>query len=98
MKKEAAYILAVICLVLSVIAVIIYDTHAFRRRQINYIHSFQKTIGGLGIGAVAKPSWCYINYDPRIEGVCSCIEWPVPGGYCFCPDHTGSVVYMEESP
>ena len=98
MKKEIAYILIVICLVISVIAVIAYDSYAFKKRQMGSILSFQRITGGLGIGAVAKPSWCYINYDPRIEGVCSCIEWPVPGGYCYCPDHTGSVVYMEESP
>lgn len=98
MKKEKLYIIIVISLILSAITVISYDSYAFKARQMDYILSFQRTIGGLGIGAVAKPSWCYINYDPRIEGVCSCIEWPVPGGYCFCPDHTGSVVYMEESP
>jgi hypothetical protein len=98
LKKEVIYIILVICLVIFAVTAIVYDSYGFRTGQRGYINSFQKAIGGLGIGAVAKPSWCYINYDPRVEGVCSCIEWPVPGGYCYCPDHTGSVVYMEESP
>jgi len=37
-------------------------------------------------------------YDPWIEGVCTCLEWPIPGGYCYCPDHTTSVSYIEEIP
>lgn len=91
MKKETIYIFIVIFLVVSVIAVIAYDSYAFKKRQMNHILSFQRITGGLGLGAVTKPAWCYINYDPRIEDSCSCIEWPVPGGYCYCPDHTGSI-------
>ncbi|MBI3353437.1 MAG: hypothetical protein HY034_00890 [Nitrospirae bacterium] len=91
MKKDVIYIILVICLVIFAVAAVVYDSYGFRTGQRGYIHSFQKATGGLGLGAVTKPAWCYINYDTRIEGSCSCIEWPVPGGYCYCPDHTGSI-------
>ncbi len=46
--------------------------------------------GGLGLGATVCPRWCFVNFDPRIEH-CTCAEQPVPGGYCYCPEHTGTV-------
>lgn len=57
-------------------------------------HSFQKLVHSVGLAATAKPAWCYINFDPRVDPRCSCTEWPIPGGYCFCPDHTGTVSYI----
>jgi hypothetical protein len=57
--------------------------------------NFQQIVHGVGLGATAKPVWCYINFDPRIDPRCPCIEWPIPGGYCYCPDHAGTVSSME---
>jgi len=56
--------------------------------------NFQQLVHGVGLGATAKPTWCYINFDPRVDPRCSCFEWPIPGGYCYCPDHTGTVSYI----
>lgn len=56
--------------------------------------SFQQVVHGVGLGATTKPTWCYINFDPRVDPRCPCIEWPIPGGYCYCPDHTGTVSYI----
>ncbi|MGA2033506.1 MAG: hypothetical protein ABSG68_14720 [Thermoguttaceae bacterium] len=51
---------------------------------------FQRMAGGLGLGATVRPRWCFVNFDRRIEH-CTCAEQPVPGGYCYCPEHTGTV-------
>ena len=57
-------------------------------------NNFQQLVHGVGLGATTKPTWCYINFDPRVDPRCSCLEWPIPGGYCYCPDHTGTVSYI----
>jgi len=54
------------------------------------VHTFQRMAGGLGLGASVRPRWCFVNFDPRIEH-CTCMEQPVPGGYCYCPEHSGTV-------
>ena len=41
--------------------------------------NFQHVVHGSGLGATTKPTWCYINFDPRIDPLCPCIEWPIPG-------------------
>lgn len=73
------------------------DAWSWKHTKSESVISFQRMVGGLGMGATLKPSWCYISYDPRLEHQCACIEWPIPGGYCFCPDHTGTVTYFEEN-
>ncbi len=54
---------------------------------------FQRMAGGLGLGATCVPRWCFVNFDPRIEH-CTCAEQPVAGGYCYCPEHSGTVSYF----
>lgn len=79
------------------IAVTIYLTSESLTKgetRINIESNFQQVVHSVGIGASTKPTWCYINFDPRIDPRCPCIEWPIPGGYCYCPDHTGTVSFM----
>ncbi len=61
------------------------------------VRMFQRMAGGLGLGASVRPRWCFINFDPRIEH-CTCDEQPVAGGYCYCPEHTGTVSCFDTSP
>lgn len=102
MNKKAAFLLsAILCLIL-VAATYLFagclracktDNDNDNDNEIN----FQKVVHGVGIGATTKPTWCYINFDPRIDSRCPCIEWPVPGGYCYCPDHAGTVSYIADN-
>ncbi len=57
---------------------------------------FQRMAGGLGLGATVCPRWCFVNFDPRLEH-CTCAEQPLPGGYCYCPDHAGTVSFFAAS-
>jgi hypothetical protein len=63
-------------------------------RDLETVRKFQRMAGGLGLGATCVPRWCFVNFDPRIEH-CTCAEQPVAGGYCYCPEHTGTVSYFE---
>jgi hypothetical protein len=60
--------------------------------------AFQKMVGGVGMGAISTPIWNFINFDPRIQPIDDSTLWPIPGGYSYGPDRTGTVSYFEEIP
>jgi hypothetical protein len=62
-------------------------------RDLETVRKFQGMAGGLGLGTTCVPRWCFVNFDPRIEH-CTCAEQPVAGGYCYCPEHTGTVSFF----
>lgn len=93
-RRGDYYLIFIGIMVLLSAASLTFDAYTWRHEKAENVVSFQRMAGGLGMGATLKPSWCYISYDPRLEGRCSCIEWPIPGGYCFCPDHTGTVTFF----
>lgn len=64
----------------------------------NEMRLFQRTVGGLGMGAAAAPSWGILYYDPRIQPVDDSGLWPVPGIYPFNPSAASSVVAFKEIP
>lgn len=98
MKNKALFSLSMLlCLLLAVIALLITESLHEEEKDFAIARNFQGMVQGVGLGATTKPSWCYINFDPRIDPRCSCIEWPIPGGYCYCPDHTGTVSYIAGS-
>jgi hypothetical protein len=74
------------------------DMLAWKGRKAEQMRIFQKATGGLGMGAIATPLWQFINYDARILSVDDSITWPIPGGYSYGPDRTGTVSYFREIP
>ena len=89
---------ALIVLVLATVTAVSLDLHAWRGKRADDIRAFQTALGGLGMGSIATPIWQFINYDARICPVDDSITWPVPGGYSYGPDRTGTVSYFEEIP
>lgn len=79
-------------------AAIALDMLVWKGQRAQEIRTFQKAVGGLGMGAIATPLWQFINYDRRVLSVDDSITWPVPGGYSYGPDRTGAVSYFEEKP
>jgi hypothetical protein len=99
MVRGSRTVLAVlIVLVLATVTAVGLDLHAWRGKQADDVRAFQRALGGLGMGAIAAPIWQFINYDARIVPVDDSITWPVPGGYSYGPDRTGTVSYFEEKP
>ena len=95
MNKKTFTILGIVMsLVIAVIAYLSVECLYAEKVQNKNEMNFQQLVHGMGLGATVKPTWCYINFDPRIDPRCPCIEWPIPGGYCYCPDHTGTVTYI----
>ena len=97
-KRSRIVLLSVICLVVITAVAIALDMQAWRGRKTEDIRTFQRAMGGLGMGAIATPIWQFINYDARIFSVDDSITWPIPGGYSYGPDRTGTVSYFEEVP
>ena len=97
MEKHSriALVLVILLVVIASIA-IFFDRHTWRGRRAEDTRIFQKAMGGLGVGAIATPIWNFINYDLRIFSVDDSMTWPIPGGYSYGPDRTGTVSYFEE--
>lgn len=93
-KKSLLFLSILLCLVLGVVAYLSTESLVSGKTHTSIENNFQQVVHGVGLGATTKPTWCYINFDPRIDPRCPCIEWPIPGGYCYCPDHTGTVSYI----
>ena len=93
-KKSLLFLSILLCLVLAVVVSVSTESLVSGKATNNIENNFQHIVHGVGIGATTKPTWCYINFDPRIDPRCPCIEWPIPGGYCYCPYHTGTVSYI----
>ncbi len=93
-KKSLLFLSILLCLMLAVVAYLSTESLNAGKAHTSIENNFQQVVHGVGLGATTKPTWCYINFDPRIDPRCPCIEWPIPGGYCYCPDHTGTVSYM----
>ena len=84
----------VLCLLIAVVTYLAAESLNVGKANVNIENNFQQVVHSVGIGATTKPTWCYINFDPRIDPRCPCIEWPIAGGYCYCPDHTGTISYI----
>jgi hypothetical protein len=93
-KKPHIFLSILLCLVIAVVIYLSTESSVSGKTKNKIENNFQQVVHGVGIGATTKPTWCYINFDPRIDPRCPCIEWPIPGGYCYCPDHTGTVTYI----
>ena len=59
---------------------------------------FQRSVGGLGMGAASTPSWSIIHYDPRLQPIDDSTLWPVPGTFPYSPSAAATVVVFEELP
>jgi hypothetical protein len=94
----AAKIIGIVCGLTAVtVAALICDARISAGVVRDHARQFQDLAGGLGIGATVRPRWCFINFDPRLER-CTCTEFPLPGGYCYCPEHTGTVSFFTSNP
>lgn len=96
-KKPFIFLSILLCLTLAVVVYLVAESLNMGGMNITVENNFQRVVHGVGLGATTKPTWCYINFDPRVDPRCPCVEWPIPGGYCYCPDHTGTVSYIADN-
>lgn len=81
-------------LVAATVGALVLDEVGLFRGRREAVRQFQRMTGGLGLGATVCPRWCFVNFDPRLER-CTCAEQPLPGGYCYCPEHGGTVSFFD---
>ena len=97
MERDSRLTLILVILVVVMSgAAIALDSRSWRGHLAEDMRTFHRATGGLGMGAIAAPVWQFINYDARILSVDDSLTWPVPGGYSYGPDRTGSVSYFED--
>jgi hypothetical protein len=97
-RRAVPLLIFLVTLVLVTTIAVSADLYAWKYRSAEHARVFQRACGGLGMGAIATPIWQLINYDPRVLSVDDSITWPIPGGYSYGPDRTGTVSYFEEVP
>ncbi len=97
-RKIRFYLFFLIVLIASAILTITWDQYSWKRVQKDQMVTFQRMVGGVGMGAISTPIWNFINFDPRIQPADDSTLWPIPGGYSYGPDRTATVSYFEEIP
>ncbi len=59
---------------------------------------FQRSVGGLGMGATATPAWNLFYFDPRLQPVEDSNLGPLPGHFPYSPASAAGVRVFRESP
>lgn len=75
-----------------------YDYHRWRHLRRQNMIEFQRTMGGIGMGAISTPLWNMLNYDPRVQPVDDSNLWPIPGSYPYSPVGVSVVTLFLETP
>jgi hypothetical protein len=97
-KKIRIYLYSLLVLIALTAIAITMDQYSWKKIHSDQMVTFQRTVGGVGMGAISAPIWNVINFDPRIQPVDDSTLWPIPGGYSYGPDRTATVSYFEEIP
>lgn len=84
--------IALLCLMGASAAILCVEREDQLRRKPPR-EDFQRLVGGLGFGPALDLSVCAFGFDPRLQGTCSAEHGCIPGGSCFCPLHSGSILH-----
>jgi hypothetical protein len=95
-RKILFYLFFLMILIALTVLAIAYDQYSWKRIEADQMVTFQRMVGGVGMGAISVPIWNFINFDPRIQPIDDSTLWPIPGGYSYSPDRTATVSYFEE--
>ena len=82
----------------SFVIYIIEGNERSRFSGIDEIRLFQRSVGGLGMGAAASPAWNLMHFDPRLQSVDDSNLWPIAGSYPFSPSAASASVDIRELP
>lgn len=91
-----AVTIAFVCLAL--LFLLLSSNHPGSLSHENDMRLFQRSVGGLGMGAVATPAWNLLHYDPRLQPIDDSNLSPIAGSYPYSPSSVSTVVAFEELP
>jgi len=77
---------------------LLLDAYKWLNRSDEGMRSFQRAVGGVGMGAASAPAWNLIHYDPRLQSVDDYNLWPIVGGYPYSPAAVSIVILFREHP
>ena len=90
--------MATVAAILSVLLLMVDSSDRGFFSSTDEMRLFQRTIGGLGMGAAATPAWNLLYYDPRLQSVDDSDLWPVAGSYPYSPSAVSTAVTLTELP
>jgi hypothetical protein len=88
------FLMLLIVLVVGVLGVEQKCAHDRQQR----VENFERLVRGVGFGPATYLSGCAFSFDPRLDGHCEADCGLIPGGACFCPRHTTSMLYYPPLP
>ncbi len=87
--------LVVVCLTVLLLS---FEESCWSHSSLTEVLLFQRTVGGLGMGAASTPAWNLLHYDPRLQPVDDSNLWPVAGGYPYSPSAVSTAAGIRELP
>ena len=98
LESKARYFLLFLTAAVALLGILLagYSFNHWEKPQSDQMRSFQRTVGGLGMGAILTPSWNEMDFDPRLQPVIDSELWPVPSAYCFSPAQSATVTHFIE--
>lgn len=98
---SAGLVLIAVTMTLACLAILFFllssDHRGFLSHE-NDMRLFQRSVGGLGMGAAATPAWNLLHYDPRLQSIDDSNLMPIAGSYPYSPSSVSTVVAFEELP
>ncbi len=98
MERGAVGIFAIVVFLLLVVTAVICLESGRGSMKEHYAQEyFQRSLGGMGMGAVTVPAWNFGDFDPRLQPGHYDRCYPIPGGYSYSPDRLSMVSLFWEN-
>jgi len=98
-RTGAGFVLATLTLAGAVVLLFVVEAVYWSPSSgVEEARLFQRTVGGVGMGAAATPAWNLLYFDPRLQAVEDSNLNPVPGSYPYSPFSAATVVVFRELP
>ncbi len=95
MKRHKSVIFIITVLLIATFSILGFESVGLRKGEPTK-GALQEYLSGLGLGAVIRPEWGFLNYDARIDFWDETTLWPLPGGYSYSPDRGFSIIDIKE--
>lgn len=97
MERRVAGLIALALFLLLTVTTTLYRESGDRiMKKHSAREDFQRSLGGMGMGAVTVPAWNFGDFDLRLQPSGYDRVYPIPGGYPYSPDRLSMVSQFGE--